>query len=1326
MKFKINIFSLFKTPTSNSRTAVIIKEDPLVDKLTRVNHNLKLVKLKKVKKVYTNLQDNQFEHQNQLSKRPTIVDLNAKSNAVTQTPISFLILDKEFKHDLNENLNEDNYLKLSSDLSSQLNEEKPKYNQFQKEDNFKDLIEKNEKDKKLSKSLILSSRLSKGLDNKEDNLRRNELFKNNEVEKDQTAKSIKVLFPSSANKFKHSFDKPNLNEQSTSNSFVPSNLITTSNPFTSSNKSKVKIDFLNKIATNINRPTIKITTTIKPPTANQTKKFIKSDKYKLYTTTELPLRTFTYKPNKRTTTFQPYIYTPITSTSTPILRIKKSKPTSTTQIKTTVTYKSTLPNSKEFKDDLKNNKINDQKQSLNSNLDKERSDLEPNNSNRKYAKLFFDKDNKEPITTIAKPLSTKSYLTANLRTNSRVSTYSSFTPYYTTTTQYTTTNQYTTTENPEIKKNYYQIQTTTESIVKNEISRNKILTAIRKRPIYRPKPRTVTPNQLKQLLTTTSSKIEQNKPEVTTESSFSLTTTTYSPRFRSTTTYSPSFRSTTTTESSVDDRFTIKFKYTTTPSLSNSLTTANYHKETSFYKSKLDEDTEYATDLPARIATTELLSTFKNDLISNLIPRKSKWILKGTRQRKSDYTDDDKELRDSYSNKYTKPINYYLTTDEPIVRSVTRPSTFELSELDETNRSPEYKVNERALKSIEPSYQARSPEPFLISRDENEKEIDRPETTLKLKYEEPRRLITTNSIDTSPDKEIYYQDVKVRKESKLVPQTYLYSTSSPATIDKLNERLLYLNEEQAKYQRMPTYLNNNYYQKQRAEEERKPTTLSYADEQFENRPKYPNNLSYSPLDKKPNYQNTRYNYENSKPYLEKDTSEQVRSNLNQPYIRTHFNLGPPANEIPKYGNLFKQVGKLSKPFTNQAPIPFIPEKDVKNKENYPDQPIRYPISEQQNYNIDLKRYPNRDHQPKFTNYPISSHANDEDKNRIKSETMKPFDFSNYKPLPNAKFIRTDLESEIPNNNNKYKDEYRPFERPSDRPIINEYHLNNHNTRPENTHYSAHFNNQPDRGTARFNFNKIPAKVVYDKYNQKFSGRINLKPIKYLSTPKHYAEIPEHVRPIEYRPTMKPTYAIDPSIRNKPIINNNYQNNNQNPSDFNRHSDERPTYRPINKFNNHQNNQPKQHIAYNNNLNNSRFIYPNRYNQEVPRNQRTQYYSDAPKYPIYNQFNNNEYNNQLNKNQLNNYNQRPQFNQETNPQFTNQRKPFYNNQFNENQFNNAGHYKNQLNKPTKEIELINLNDIEPSLFNDGYKPDFKLLQHSVISHDIPSYNTYNLA
>ena len=1214
-----------------------------------MNHNLKLVKLKKVKKVYTNLPDD-AQAENELSKKPTIVDLDAKYNVITQTPIPFLILEKpaeQFRDDhfdlirrkdlitereLREKIFKSNnvradpfgekHLGSNPDKSAADLPARPNFNLFQHED---------KKSAQPSKTILLNGKLIKAPDRRND---LNDANVENEIslkgKNDERSKSIKVLFPS-GNKFKLSHFKSN-----------PSNRSASFYPFASaSNKSTARTEFLNKITTR-SKPKLTTTTTVRPTLT--TRHSLKADKSNVYTT-ETP-KSFTLKPTKRTTTFRPYIYTAVSvTTSEPVLRIRKGRPTS---VQTKATTPSSHPSPVDKKPKIENELRYEHKPTIDSlSLDVERPDLESNNSNRKYAKLFFDKDKPEkkkdekriekadenklikeskPSTTTARSTSqpvTRSYWRPNSRppytshfTTQRPVITSSFSPshpstyspsylpshsppyekitnsptrvgYQTTTQKTEESRRHDTTTQGSIRRS--PMVTTTESILKNEINRDKVLTAIRKRPIYRP--RRVTLTQLTQLTTV---RPTTEKPATTTEPSLRLTTV-YSARFRSTTIY----RSTTesriesptesSTESSVSDRFTTRFRYAATPAF----TTASYretNKETSFYQPK---------SRPEDQPTDSSLST-SNDLMSNFIPRRSKWVLKGTRQRKSDQTSKEelttRPIHSSRSNpsvystaKPTTRSPYSATTTESSVEPITR-RAFATTTPNAISKLPvAYKTIDRTPKSVA----SKKPKSFFAP----EKEVRKESELNDLENEPPKRERNTqvdlNLID--PDREIHYQDVKVRKESKLVPQTYLYSTSAPATVARLNERLSHLNEEKAKYQ-LPYPRNNDgriETYPRTAEEER-----SKYWEEDEIRPRYPDSIPYVPKKKPLTYSSSQSPY-SPKPYspetyssyspeypksryesrpsslAHKEPTGEDKPTTVQPFVRSHFNLGPPSQDhVPKYGPIFKHVGKLSEAFHNQAPIPYFspeiskeldakepPESRLKEspyKENsYKEEkepydryrePIRYPLNEQQNYNIDLKRYP-VSKEPATTSQP-----NEPDRYRVNSETVKPFDFAHYKPLPNYKFIRTDLESnEIPES--KYKDPGRPLievdkpvveRRPNtetrpvlERPVLERPVLNNYYTNDQPDYHPNYIDsNHLDRPTAptekptRFNFNRIPAKVVYDKYNKKFTGRINLKKANFVPTAKHYADIPKHVQPIEYqaRPTES---SVGPTVRNRP-------------------------------------------------------------------------------------------------------------------------------------------------------------------------------------------------
>lgn len=1203
-----------------------------------MNHNLKLVKLKKVKKVYTNLHDASGE--DEFSKKPTIVDLDAKYNVITQTPIPFLILEKPIdpvrddhfdvirrKDLISERELRDKIFNTNSnsrdDLSSGFGDKLP----LQSSNHGKspgDSVRPNfnlfkHEEKKLGKTILLNGKLVKELDRRNDledvkaENAKNDISPRDQTRNDSRSKSIRVLFPSAGNKFKLSqFNKS-----------YPSNRSTASHPIASaSNKSTARTEFRNKLTTR-SKPII--TTTARALTTNSLAKLDKSRAF----TTEIP-RTFTYKPSRRTTTFKPYIYTSMSvTTSEPVLRIRKNRPTPL-QTKSTTPSITPSPVDRKPKIELKNElELVSTTNSLN--FGKEKPDLESNNSNRKYAKLFFDRDkadkkknekngieknkiegNKLDKEAKDKSQTTRPTIRSYWRANSRPPytthsathlttqrpTTASYSPYSAVTSPvterpsgYETTTESmkesrrheATTESPErsyettteslkrrrhetttesLKRRSYE--TTTESFLKNVISREKILTAVRKRPVYRP--RTVTPTQLTQLTTV---RPRTEKPVVTTESTFRLTTA-YSPR--ATTVYPLSYRSTTaiesTTDTSVSDQFTTRFRYAATPSF----TTAS--KETSFYQPKLKPDK------PAAIQPTD--SPPSTDLMSNFIPRKSKWVLKSTRQRKSDHLDkEEPSTRPMY---YSRPI--HSTSIRPLYSATTTPSPFEpitrrtfvTTTPNEISKWPSRTID-RTPKSADPATrQTKKPKSFFASEENTRKES---EPELKdLSYEPPKRERNTpvdlNLID--PDREIHYQDVKVRKESKLVPQTYLYSTSAPATVARLNERLSHLNDEKAKYQRLPY----NNVDDGRIETYRRPqdeeVRPKYYEEEELVRPRYPNSIPYVPKLSSyppniPSYSSEpkppAYSYER-RPNDESNREDNSVPTTIQPFVRSHFNLGPPAQDqiVPKYGPIFKQVGKLSEAFHNQAPIPYFSpenskelvakEPDDRAKENHYDreryedryrEPVRYPINEQQNYNIDLKRYP-VSKEPESTT--VRNEQNEPDRYRVNSETVKPFDFANYKPLPNYKFIRTDLESnEIPEK--KYKDaqpdsrplieiggpiaERRPLvERPVvERPVLDPYSNDERNQ----------FGYDPpaarpavEKGT-RFNFNRIPAKVVYDKYNQKFSGRVNLKKVNFVPTAKHYADIPNHVQPIEYqaRPTA-PT--IDTTVRNRPTYKPIYQ------------------------------------------------------------------------------------------------------------------------------------------------------------------------------------------
>ena len=347
--------------------------------------------------------------------------------------------------------------------------------------------------------------------------------------------------------------------------------------------------------------------------------------------------------------------------------------------------------------------------------------------------------------------------------------------------------------------------------------------------------------------------------------------------------------------------------------------------------------------------------------------------------------------------------------------------------------------------------------------------------------------------------------------------------------------------------------------------------------------------------------------------------------------------------------------------------------------------------------------------------------------------------------------------------------------------------------------------------------KIPAKVVYDKYNKKFSGRINLKPTNYISTPKHYAEIPPDIHPIQYqpKPQLLSTVGRPPTDYRPPTKPDHYGNNNNvpdyarytnspvhkpdykevykppqiKPSNY-KYSDykDRPEHRPSPQYRpptNYRQPQTEYNPNYNairpspllNNQNgHSRNVYPNPYYKgDQPTNDPpVRFYSDRPKTPTYNQPNNNQFNSQFSIehdsrppnrpvngqfNQPSNQN-RPDYNQFNNNRLlhnqhqsnrnrleNNRRERPVNSRENSNQRNfepvhhsripfrpihnhqfNAGHYDDakaanrvQPYTPDDEIEFINLNDL--SLFN-GKMPDFKLLQHTKISHDIPVANNYN--
>lgn len=1300
-----------------------------------------------MKKVYSNVQgDDQLDDLNLLSRKPqTIVDLDTKHNVITQTPIPFLRVDKPIKYNLVDHDLKDKPLK---DQKIQLN----------------DLNDK----------------------------KTNKLESTKKEIKDERKNSIKKLFPS-VNKFK----QLNLSKSTSSSKHS-----TSANPFaSSSNKSTLKTEFINKITTKKSFSS----TTAKPIYDNQIKQVAKSslkvDKSRpqITTTTEKPK--FVYKTTKRTTTYKPYVYSTTTSsTIEPILRIRKSKPTTVAQtIKPTfATGKPSFLNEKFNKKNLSNDIIKDDKRTTNS-IDKYKSDLEPHNSSRKYAKLFFNKKSSDqetndrsyttplpirttkPFLTTTTPssiLQTRSYLRTNSRTFTTVS-YSPTEPDYSTTTYKSYT--YSTISEPTRSTT----ETVTESLIKNEINRDKILTASRKKPIHRP--RTVRPTQLAHLTT-----ISQPKLDLTTQTPL----TTYSPRFRSTTTYSPRFRSTTQTSSA---NYLSQFVTSTTPL---SVTTSEYK-----YKGS-DNDEYTINELIPQKSTTEFPATSRfysdkneksqdNFLNDNLIPRKPKWVLKddkGSRQKKSDLSYITSVTPPSYSYQTNTVYSNYVeeTTVRPILRTyVTTISSIDLKKrLEESvknideNEIPKYKSveksSDRTPKSVDAPYQMRRPQPFLI----DEKS---PSLMVNLKYEEPKRnSAVANANENDPDKEIYYRDPKIRKESKLIPQTYLYSTSAPS-LDQLNERLSYLNEEKAKYKR-PYFNNNDKISHLENKKYEKPSYLENSrsnvyqpkeiDEVLpEDRyPNLPTNIPYLPNKK----QNTRYNDENKRP-SPLPIPENINEIDNQPYIKSHFNLGHlPANS-PKYGNPFK-VGKLSKPFSNQAPIPYFEPND--SNEN-PNDNINPP---------ELFRYPVRKNE--------LSEKND---NRVhKHIDLRPFDFKDYNKLPDAKYIRTDLDSErlakSPPNIDPTEKEYRKtitnehpkliedngyrkqfdhtYSPKEHKPIeYNQppsYKQNEYTQKPYPQYYTQppylNYESKPERPkeystdkNVRFNFNKIPAKVVYDKYNQKFSGHVNLKPTKRPPISLHYANIPKEITPIEYqrkpinsnnnfiKPIQRPIEHPVNREEYRPIYNNQVINrptyrpvyNDYNSNNYEDVNLKRPIYNERNKFkepeydrmNNHspveQPKQPEYRPIYNNQINrpvnhpnqianhmpnkqdNLRFIYPSRHKNEdeEPRNDyRPVYYN--PNQPIY-------YNQFINHDQNNNNNQ---YNLQHN--LNDKRSQYENNNLinlnqGNNQFNNAGHY-NRINlKPTKDIELINLNDIRPnlSLFNNKL-PDFRLLQNTVISHDIP--------